>query len=90
MIYTYSTEKKYSPHQSKFIEVENNSRDAVELFLSSKLRDSDIVGKMDLNENANPNKKFEIFIDNFTKLKQLACLENELDMTRKYIKIILG
>ena len=34
MIYTYSTEKKYSPHQSKFIEVENNSRDAVELFLS--------------------------------------------------------
>ena len=40
MIYTYSTEKKYSPHQSKFIEVENNSRDAVELFLS-KLRDSD-------------------------------------------------
>ena len=69
MIYTYSTEKKYSPHQSKFIEVENNSRDAVELFLS-KLQDSDIVGKMDLNENANPNKNFEIFIDNFTKLKQ--------------------
>ena len=27
MKYTYSTEKKYSPHQSKFIEVENNSRD---------------------------------------------------------------
>ena len=69
MIYTYSTEKKYSPHQSKFIEVENNSRDAVELFLS-KLRDSDIVGKMDLNKNANPNKNFEIFIYNFTKLKQ--------------------
>ena len=55
MIYTYSTEKKYSPHQSEFIEVENNSRDAVELLLS-KLRDSDIVGKMDLNENANLNK----------------------------------
>ena len=34
IIYTYSTKKKYSPHQSKFIEVENNSRDAVELFLS--------------------------------------------------------
>ena len=31
---------------------------------------ADIVGKMDLNENANPNKYFEIFIDNFTKLKQ--------------------
>ena len=45
MIYTYSTEKKYPPLKSKFIEVENNSRDAVESFLS-KLRDSDIVGKM--------------------------------------------
>ena len=36
----------------------------MELFLS-KLRDSDIVEKMVLNENANPNKNFEIFIDNF-------------------------
>ena len=85
MIYTCSTEKKYSPHQSKFIEVENNSRDAVELFLS-KLRDSDIVGKLDLNENANPNKNFEIFIDNFTKLKQQCMPRKRVRYDRKIHK----
>ena len=69
MIYTYSTEKKYSLRQSKYIEIENNNRDAVESFLS-KLRDSNIVEKMDLNKNVNPNNHFEIFIDNCTKLKQ--------------------
>ena len=69
MIYTYSTEKKYSSHQSKFIEFQKDSRDAVELFVS-KLRDSDIFGKMDFKKNANPNRNFKIFLDNFTKLKQ--------------------
>ena len=85
MIYAYSTEKIYSPHQSKFMEVENNSRDALELFLS-KLRDSDIVGKMDLNENANPNKNFEIFIDNFTKLKQQCMLRKRVRYDKKLHK----
>ena len=28
------------------------------------------LSEMDLNENANPNKNFETFIDNFTKFKQ--------------------
>ena len=41
---------------------------------------------MDLNENANPNKNFEIFIDNFTKLKQQCMSTKRVKYDKKLTK----
>ena len=60
MIYTYSTlqERAASTSHKKHIEIETNSRQALELFIT-KLRNCNIVDKLNVDDNADPNSNFE-------------------------------
>ena len=62
MIYTYSTstlqERAASTSHKKHIEIETNNRQALELFIT-KLRNCNIVDKLNVDDNADPNSNFE-------------------------------
>ena len=78
MIYTYSTlqERAASTSHKKHIEIETNNRQALELFIT-KLRNYNIVDKLNVDDNADdnadPNSNFECFMKHFMELKQ-QCL----------------
>ena len=54
------------------IEIKINNRQALELFLT-KLQNCNIIDKLNVDENADPNSNFECFMKHFIKLKQ-QCL----------------
>ena len=71
MIYTYSTIKEMviSTSHKKFIEIERNNRQAPEKFLT-KFQISNIMEKLNVDANADPNNNFECFMKHFIELKQ--------------------
>ena len=75
MIYTYNTtqRKNTSTSSKKMIEVETNNRQAMDRILI-QLRECNIMEKLNLDNNANPNTNFEHFMEFFIKLKQ-QCLQ---------------
>ena len=77
MIYMFNTTQRKSTSTSskKIIEVETNNRQAMDQFLI-RLSECNIMEKLNLDNNANPNTNFEHFMELFIKLKQ-QCLPKE-------------
>ena len=88
MIYTYNTTqiKSTSTSSKKFIEVETNNRQAMDRFLI-QLRECNIMEKLNLDNNANPNNNFEHFMELFMKLKQQYLPKRVVRFNRKKHKI---
>ena len=88
MIYTYNTTqiKSTSTSSKKFIEVETNNRQAIDRFLI-QLRECNIMEKLNLDNNANPNNNFEHFMELFMKLKQQYLPKRVVRFNRKKQKI---
>ena len=88
MIYKYNTTqiKSTSTSSKKFIEVETNNRQAMERFLI-QLRECNIMEKLNLDNNANPNNNFEHFMELFMKLKQQYLPKRVVRFNRKKHKI---
>ena len=91
MIYTYNTTqiKSTSTSSKKFIEVETNNRQAMDRFLI-QLRECNIMEKLNLDNNANPNNNFEHFMELFMKLKQQYLPKRVVRFNRKNIKLNHG
>ena len=70
IIYTYNTTqiKSTSTSSKKFIEFETNNRQAINRFLI-QLRECNIMEKLNLDNNANPNNNLKHFMELFMKLK---------------------
>ena len=78
MICTYSTnmdKKYYTPHK-RFIEIEKTDQQTLENFLN-KLRNSNITNLLNLDDNADPNLNFDLFMKHFMNLKQ-ECFQKKL------------
>ena len=58
----------YAPRK-RFIEIEKNDQQTLEKFLS-KLKNSNITNLLNLDENADPNLNFDLFMKHFMNLKQ--------------------
>ena len=88
MIYTYNTTqiKSTSTSSKEFIEVETNNRQAMDRFLI-QLRECNIMEKLNLDNNANPNNNFEHFMELFMKLKQQYLPKRVVRFNRKKHKI---
>ena len=88
MIYTYSTlqERAASTSHKKHIEIETNNRQALELFIT-KLRYCNIVDKLNVDENADPNSNFECFMKHFMKLKQQCLPKKKVRFNKKKHKV---
>ena len=88
MIYTYNNTqiKSTSTSSKKFIEVETNNRQAMDRFLI-QLRECNIMEKLNLDNNANPNNNFEHFMELFMKLKQQYLPKRVVRFNRKKHKI---
>ena len=84
MIYTYSTlqERAASTSHKKHIEIETNNRQALELFIT-KLRNCNIVDKLNVDDNADPNSNFECFMKHFMELKQQCLPKKKVRFNRK-------
>ena len=84
MIYTYSTlqERAASTSHKKHIEIETNNRQALELFIT-KLRNCNIVDKLNVDVNADPNSNFECFMKHFMELKQQCLPKKKVRFNRK-------
>ena len=70
MICTYNTttvKKLTSP--KKHIEVEKNDHQALENFLN-ELKNSNIVDKLNVDANADPNLNFDRFMEHFHEIKR--------------------
>ena len=78
MICTYSTDtdKNYYAPRKRFIEIEKNDQQTLEKFLS-KLKNSNITNLLNLDENADPNLNFDLFMKHFMNLKQ-ECFQRKL------------
>ena len=78
MICTYSTDtdKNYYAPRKRFIEIEKNDQQTLEKFLN-KLKNSNITNLLNLDENADPNLNFDLFMKHFMNLKQ-ECLQRKL------------
>ena len=79
MICTYSTNtaNKCSTSRKKFIEIKKtDDQQALEKLLI-KLRNINITDHLNLNDNADPNLKFTIFMEHFMNLKQ-ECFQKKL------------
>ena len=59
--------KTYTPKVKRSIEIENATPTAMEAF-ANNLQSSNITEQLDLNENANPNDNFKLFMNQFTAL----------------------
>ena len=90
MIYTYSTlqERAAPTLHKKHIEIETNNRQAVEFF-KTKLRNCNIVDKLNVDDNADPNSNFECY-ETFMELKQQCLPKKKVRLTRKNTKLIPG
>ena len=88
MIYTYSTlqERAAPTFHKKHIEIEINNRQALELFLT-KLRNCNIVDKLNTDENADPNSNFECFMKHFMELKQQCLPRKKVRFNKKKHKV---
>ena len=91
MIYTYSTlQERAAPTlqktTKKHIEIEINNREALELFLT-KLRNCNIVDKLNVDEHADPNSNFECFMKHFMELKQQCLLKKNVRLNKKKHKV---
>ena len=78
MICTYSTnmdKKYYTPHK-RFIEIKKTDQQTLENFLN-KLRNSNITNLLNLDDNADPNLNFDLFMKHFMNLKQ-ECFQKKL------------
>ena len=78
MICTYSTnmdKKYYTPHK-RFIEIEKTDQQTLENFLN-KLSNSNITNLLNLDDNADPNLNFDLFMKHFMNLKQ-ECFQKKL------------
>ena len=78
MICTYSTnmdKKYYTPHK-RFIEIEKTDQQTLENFLN-KLRNSNITNLLNLDDNADPNLNFDLFMKHVMNLKQ-ECFQKKL------------
>ena len=78
MICTYSTnmdKKYYTPHK-RFIEIEKTDQQTLENVLN-KLRNSNITNLLNLDDNADPNLNFDLFMKHFMNLKQ-ECFQKKL------------
>ena len=84
MIYTYSTlqERAASTSHKKHIEIETNNRQALKLFIT-KLRNCNIVDKLNVDVNADPNSNFECFMKHFMELKQQCLPKKKVRFNRK-------
>ena len=69
MIYTYSIGETYTLKVKRSIQIKNATLTTMEAF-ANKLQFSNITEQLDLSENANPNANFELFMNQFTTLKQ--------------------
>ena len=58
----------YAPRKI-FIEIEKNDQQTLEKFLS-KLKNSNITNLLNLDENADPNLNFDLFMKHVMNLKQ--------------------
>ena len=78
MICTYSTDtdKNYYAPRKRFIEIEKNDQQTLEKFLN-KLKNSNITNLLNLDENADPNLNFDLFMKHFMNLKQ-ECFQRKL------------
>ena len=78
MICTYSTDtdKNYYVPRKRFIEIEKNDQQTLEKFLN-KLKNSNITNLLNLDENADPNLHFDLFMKHFMNLKQ-ECFQRKL------------
>ena len=78
MICTYSTNtaNKCSTSRKKIIEIKKTDQQALEKFLN-KLRNINITDHLKLNDNADPNLNFTIFMEHFMNLKQ-ECFRKKL------------
>ena len=88
MIYTYNTTKikGTSTSSKKMIEVETNNRQAMDQFLI-QLRECNIMEKLNLDNNANPNSNFKHFMELFLKLKQRYLPKRVVRFNRRKHKI---
>ena len=79
MICTYctNTANKCSMSRKKFIEIEKTDQQALEKFLN-KLRNINITDHLNLNDNADPNLNFTIFMEHFMNLKQESMFSKEV------------
>ena len=84
MIDMYSTlqERAASTSHKKHIEIETNNRQALELFIT-KLRNYNIVDKLNVDDNADPNSNFECFMKHFMELKQQCLPKKKVWFNRK-------
>ena len=84
MIYTYSTlqEQAASRSHKKHIEIETNNRQALELFIT-KLRNCNIVDKLNVDDNADLNSNFECFMKHFIELRQQCLPKKKIWFNRK-------
>ena len=92
MIYTYSTlqERAAPALHKKHIKIEINNGQALELF-STKLRNCNIVDKLNVDENADPNSNSGCFMKHFMELKQQnVCLRKRFWLIRKNTKLMPG
>ena len=78
MIRTYSTntDKNYYASRKRFIEIEKNDQQTLEKFLN-RLKNSNITNLLNLDENADPNLNFDLFMKHFMNLKQ-ECFQRKL------------
>ena len=64
------------PASCRFIEIEKNDQQTLEKFLN-KLKNSNITNLLNLDENADPNLNFDLFMKHFMNLKQ-ECFQKKL------------
>ena len=87
MICTYSTTTvKKLTSLKKHIEVEKNDHQALENF-SNELKNSNIVDKLNVDANADPNLNFDRFMEHFMKLKEQHLPKKVVRFDRKKHKI---
>ena len=88
MIYTYSTlqERAAPTFHKKHIEIEISNCQALELFLT-KLQNCNIVDKLNVDENADPNSNFECFMKHFMELKQQYLPTKNVRFNKKKHKV---
>ena len=90
MICTYSTTTvKKLTSLKKHIEVEKNDHQALENFLN-ELKNSNIVDKLNVDANADPNLNFNRFMEHFIKLKEQHLPKKVVRFDRKKTKLIHG
>ena len=83
--YSTTTVKKLTSLK-KHIEVEKNDHQALENFLN-KLKNSNIVDKLNVDANADPNLNFDRFMEHFMKLKEQHLPKKVVRFDRKKHKI---